>query len=126
MWWHTRRNQISSFGETDETTYIGGGASFQSTVGIGVVRISDSDAGYSMFRGSVKSTGYPLHLPVSLSLPLPASPYAITFQLDSTFMSAAHRSLFYMTTIIYEFRTLLRHACRRWDKWIRSARFKGR
>jgi len=24
-----------------------------------------------MFRGSVKSTGYPLHLPVSLSLPLP-------------------------------------------------------
>jgi len=40
-----------------------------------------------MFRGSVKSTGYPLHSPVSPSLqPLPpcASPCAITFQLEST------------------------------------------
>jgi len=26
------------------------------------VRISDSNAGYIMFRGSVKGTGYPLHL----------------------------------------------------------------
>jgi hypothetical protein len=31
----------------------------------------DSNAGYAMFRGSVKSTGYPLHSPVSPSLPLP-------------------------------------------------------
>jgi hypothetical protein len=36
-----------------------------------------------LFRGSVKSTGYPLHSPVSPSLPLPESPCAITFQLDS-------------------------------------------
>jgi len=35
------------------------------------VRISGSNAGYTMFRGSVKSTGYPLHSPVSPSLPLP-------------------------------------------------------
>ena len=35
------------------------------------------------FLGSVKSAGYPLHSPVSPSLPLPASPCAITFQLDS-------------------------------------------
>jgi len=35
------------------------------------VRISGSNAGYTMFRGSVKSTGYPLHSPVSTSLPLP-------------------------------------------------------
>jgi hypothetical protein len=35
-------------------------------------------------RGSVKNTGYPLHSPVSPSLPLPLSPCAITFQLDST------------------------------------------
>ena len=27
--------------------------------------ISGSNAGYTMFRGSVKSTGYPLHSPVS-------------------------------------------------------------
>ena len=43
----------------------------------------ESNAGYTMFRGSVKSTGYPLHSPVSPSLPLPASPCAITFQLES-------------------------------------------
>jgi len=46
-------------------------ASVQSTTGSRVVRISVSNAGYTMFRGSVKSTGYPLHSPVSPSLPLP-------------------------------------------------------
>jgi hypothetical protein len=35
------------------------------------VRISGSNAGYTMFRGSVKGTGYPLHSPVSPSLLLP-------------------------------------------------------
>ena len=35
------------------------------------VRISGSNAGYTMFRGNVKGTGYPLHSPVSPSLPLP-------------------------------------------------------
>jgi hypothetical protein len=33
--------------------------------------MSSSNAGYSMFRGSMKSTGYPLHSPVSPSLPIP-------------------------------------------------------
>ena len=47
------------------------GTSVQSTTGSRGVRISDSNAGYTMFRGSVKGTGYPLHSPVSLSLPLP-------------------------------------------------------
>jgi len=37
-----------------------------------------------MFRDSVKSTGHPLHSPVSPSLPLPASPCAITFRPNST------------------------------------------
>jgi len=61
------------------------GASVQLTTGCRGVRISGSNAGYAMFRGSVKGTGYPLHSPVS-PLPLPpslASPCAITFQLDS-------------------------------------------
>ena len=40
------------------------GASVQSTTGSRGVRISGSNAGYNMFRGSVKSTGYPLHSPV--------------------------------------------------------------
>jgi hypothetical protein len=35
------------------------------------VRISRSNNRYTMFRGSVKSTGYPVHSPVSPSLPLP-------------------------------------------------------
>jgi hypothetical protein len=46
-------------------------ASVQSTTGSRGVRISGSNAGYTMFRGSVKSTGYLLHSPVSPSLPLP-------------------------------------------------------
>ena len=41
------------------------GASVQSTTGSRGVRISDINAGYTMFRGSVKGTGYPLHSPVS-------------------------------------------------------------
>ena len=47
------------------------GASVQSTTGNRGVRISGSNVGYTMFRVSVKSTGYPLHSPVSPSLPLP-------------------------------------------------------
>ena len=47
------------------------GVSFQSTTGSRGVRISSSSAGYTMFRGSVKCTGYPLHSPVTPSLPLP-------------------------------------------------------
>jgi len=47
------------------------GVSVQSTTGSRGVRISGSNAGYTMFRGSVKGTGYPLHPPVSTSLPLP-------------------------------------------------------
>ena len=47
------------------------GASFQSTTGSRGVRISGSNAGYTVFRGSVKGIGYPLHSPVSPSLLLP-------------------------------------------------------
>jgi hypothetical protein len=46
------------------------GASVQLTTGSRDVRISGSNAGYTMFRGSVKGTGYPLHSPVSPSFPL--------------------------------------------------------
>jgi hypothetical protein len=44
------------------------GASVQSTTGSQVVHINGSNAGYTIFRGSVKSTGYSLHSPVSPSL----------------------------------------------------------
>jgi hypothetical protein len=49
------------------------GTSVQSTTGSRGARISGSNAGYTMFRGSVKSTGYPLHSPVSSSFPLPCA-----------------------------------------------------
>jgi len=48
----------------------GGSASVQSTAGSRCVRMSVSNAGYTVFRGSVKGTGYPLHSSVSPSLPL--------------------------------------------------------
>ena len=41
------------------------GASVQSTTGSRGVRISGGNAGYTMFRCSVKGTGYPLHSPFS-------------------------------------------------------------
>ena len=47
------------------------GASVQSTTGSRGVRISGCNARYTMFRGSVKSTGYPLH---SLVSPFTSSP----------------------------------------------------
>ena len=61
-------------------------ASFQSTTGNRGVRISGSNAGYTMFRVSVRVLAthsirqFPLHL---LSR---ASPCAITFRLESTYM----------------------------------------
>ena len=42
----------------------------QLTTGSRGVRISGSNAGYTMFRGRVKGTVYPLHSPVSPSLPV--------------------------------------------------------
>jgi len=44
------------------------GTSVHSTAGSRVVRISGSNAGYIMFRGNVKGTGYPLHSLLSPSL----------------------------------------------------------
>ena len=47
------------------------GVSVQSTAVSRVVRMSGSNAGYTMLRGSVKGTGYPFHSSVSPSFPLP-------------------------------------------------------
>ena len=68
-------------------------ASVQSISGSRGVRISGSNAGYTMFRGSVKGTGYPLHSPVSPSPPPRTSPCAITFQLESAFKLVHDSSL---------------------------------
>ena len=76
-----RKGQLKCDGTRTETRFrlsakrtspfTSAGASVQSTTGSRGVRISGSNAGYAMFRGSVKGTGYPLHSPVSPSLPLP-------------------------------------------------------
>jgi len=86
--WHQRpllirlddcRGQLKCNGTSAETKFRlsvkrtnpfkSAGASVHSPTGSRSVRISGSNAGYTMFRGSVKGTGYPLHSSVSLSLP---------------------------------------------------------
>ena len=65
------------------------GASVQSTTGSRVVRINGSNAGYTMFRGSVKGTGYPLHSPVS---PFTSPP--VRHRVPSHFTLTLHGSTF--------------------------------
>ena len=60
------------------------GASVQSTTSSRDVRISGSNAGYTMLRGSVKRAGYPLHSPFSPSLPLPCATVCHHISLDCT------------------------------------------
>ena len=94
--WSGTRGQLKCDGIRTETRYRlsakrtspfkSAGASVQSTTGSRGVRISGSNAGYTMFRGSVKSTFYsirqfPLHFPSR------APPCTITFQLE--FMAQA-------------------------------------
>ena len=79
--WHRCRLRLKCDGTCAETRFLlsakrkspfkSAGESFQSTTGSRGVRISGSNAGYTMFRGSVKSTGYPLHSPASPSLSFP-------------------------------------------------------
>jgi len=59
------------FRRNGRSPFKSAGASVQSITGGRIVRISGSNAGNTKFRGSVKGTGYPLHSPVSPSLPLP-------------------------------------------------------
>jgi len=69
------------------------GASVQSTTGSRGVRISGSNAGYTMFRGSVKGTGYPLH---SHGSPFTSPPVRHRvpphFKLESTCLNASRVS----------------------------------
>ena len=78
------------------------GASVQSTTGSRGVRISCTNAGYTMFRGSVKGTGYQLHSPVSPSLPIPC-------------VTVCHQ----VSTELYHFKNLLFFICSSFRKRIR-------
>jgi len=67
----TRAETIFRLSAQRMNPFKSAGASVQSTTGSRRLRTSGSNGGYTMFRGSVKGTGYPLHSPVSPSLPLP-------------------------------------------------------
>ena len=86
------------------------GVSVQSTTGSRGARISGSNAGYTMFWGSVKSTGYPLHLPVSPSLPLLCITVCLTFQLDSTYQPNSCMSQCHVNLELHDYSQLLKSA----------------
>jgi len=67
----TRAETIFRLSAKRTSPFKSAGASVQSTTGSRGVSISDSNAGYTTFRGSVKSTGCSLHSPVSPSVFLP-------------------------------------------------------
>ena len=67
----TRAETILRLSAKRTCPFKSAGASVHSTTGSQVVRISSSNTGHTIFRGSVKSNGYPLHSPVSRSLTLP-------------------------------------------------------
>ena len=86
------------------------GASVQSTTGSRGVRISGSNAGYTMFRGSVKSIGYPLHSPVSPSFPLPCITVCHTFHLEFNSGFSWSRNLIHFVTVL-----IISNWCRTYD-----------
>jgi len=78
------------------------GASVQSTTDRRSLRISSSNVGYTMFRGSAKSTGYPLQSPVSPSLPLPC--VTVCHQISARL---------YLLLLFYCFRVPFAKCCRK-------------
>ena len=79
-------------------------ASVQSTTGSWGVRISGSNTGYSMLRGSVKSTGYSFHPPVSPSLPLQYRTSGLCFYIQHR----CHSALPIQATPDYHKRSMVR------------------
>jgi len=95
--WNLGRGQLKCDGTRSETRFRlsakrtspfkSARASVHSTTGSRSVRISFyccGNAGYTMFRGSVKGIGYQLHSPVSPSFPLPCVTVCHHIQLEST------------------------------------------
>jgi len=85
MWWHTRRNQISSFGETDEVHLNRRGRQFSRLLAAEVcasaVVMQDTPCSEVVWRvlATHSIRQFPLHFRSR------ASPCAITFQLESTY-----------------------------------------
>jgi len=70
------------------------GVSVQSTADSRGVRTSRSNAAHTMLRGGVKNTCYPLHSPVSPSLPLPCVILCHHISTGLYYSSSKHRNLF--------------------------------
>ena len=83
MWWHTRRNQISSFDETDESILNRRGRQFSrllaAEVFVSAVVMLDTPCSEVVWRvlATHSIRQFPLHFPSRVS------PCAITFQLES-------------------------------------------
>ena len=99
MWWRLRLKCDDTCAETRfylsskrTSPFKSAGASVQSTTCSRGVRISGSNAGYTVFPGSVKSTGYPLHSPVSPSLPLPC--VTVCHQVSTGLYDRIHHHLY--------------------------------
>jgi hypothetical protein len=86
MLWHTRRNHFR-LSPKRTSPFKWAGVSFQSIAGSRGVRISGNNAGYTMFRDSVRVLAthsirqFPFHFPFR------ASPCAIRFQTHATSVS---------------------------------------
>ena len=91
IWCHTRRNQISSSAQNGSVhlNLPGVWRQFSRLLAAEVCGISGSNAGYSVFRGSVKGTGYPLHSAVSPFSSPPVRHRVPSHYLDSTSQSQA-------------------------------------
>jgi len=86
MWRHTRRNQISSFGEKDESIYIGGGLQFS-------LLLAAELCASAVVMLATPCSEVTWRVPVTHSIrqfqlhsPSRASPCSIIFQLDSTIL----------------------------------------
>ena len=98
MWWHTRRNQISSFGQTDECILIGRGRQYSPLLAAEVCAsaVVMLDTQRSEIVRRVLATHSILQFP--LHFPSRASPCAITFQLDSSCQPKYLRPTVYSTS----------------------------
>jgi len=126
MWWHTRRNQISSFGKTDESIWItrGGRRQFRRLLAAEVcataVVMLDTPCSEVVWRvlatHSIRQC--PIHFPSR------ASPCAITFQLEYTkildfeinlFQLSRPSSAFHPNTDFVFSNFFFRKLCGLWD-----------
>ena len=88
---HEQKNHISSLQPNGRVHLNRHWVSVQLTSGSWGVRISGNNAGYSMFQGSVKGTGYPQHSTVSL-FNYPSLRHRVPSHFNCTLKLSAHNT----------------------------------